>query len=271
MPTLFPCYLPYETQHCVVNRVQNLLEKMCFEFGTVWFPKVLARKQWGCPQAVELPKFTHVLAKQCKELPADALNTMDGSVEPSTLATTTKLRNAAVHRQRVTAAHIVQMVSSATKLAAALDRGQGRELMQRIHGELSTLVEEIESHKKLLENRLDAELKAINEQRAELDRKEKETINTMFKSDRDYTYDAAASFEQVFETLLNASQKNPLRSSESPLWSFASATPQTQAYQMVALLRLHAVSCGARCYSWLSSLRGLLKSVQTEGQANEGE
>jgi hypothetical protein len=58
-------------------------------------------------------------------------------------------------------------------------------------------------NKNFLENRLDAQLPAISEQRAELDRQERETIATILKDDQENKIPIGSSLE--------ASCREPLR------------------------------------------------------------
>ena len=40
-PTLYPHYLPYKTQHCLLRMVQAILGECCFQFGRLCLSEVL--------------------------------------------------------------------------------------------------------------------------------------------------------------------------------------------------------------------------------------
>jgi hypothetical protein len=77
------------------------------------------------------------------------------------------------------------MIQSASRLARTLgDHSRAVEL-ENLHLELGSRIRDMELNKNFLENRLDEQLQAISEQRAELDRKEKEAIATMLQEDQE--------------------------------------------------------------------------------------
>ena len=64
------------------------------------------------------------------------------------------------------------------------DHSRAAEL-ENLHLEIGSRIRDMELNKNFLENRLDEQLQAISEQRAELDRKEKEPIATMLQEDHE--------------------------------------------------------------------------------------
>ena len=77
------------------------------------------------------------------------------------------------------------MIQSASRLAQTLsDHSRATEL-ESLHLEIGSRIRDIELNKNFLENRLDEQLQAISEQRAELDRKENEAIATMLQEDHE--------------------------------------------------------------------------------------
>jgi hypothetical protein len=77
------------------------------------------------------------------------------------------------------------MIQSASRLAQTLgDHSRAVEL-ENLHLEIGSRIRDMELNKNFLENRLDEQLQAISEQRAELDRKEKEAIATMLQEDQE--------------------------------------------------------------------------------------
>ena len=77
------------------------------------------------------------------------------------------------------------MIQSASRLAQTLgDHPRAAEL-ENLHLEIGSRIRDMELNKNFLENRLDEQLKAISDQRAELDRKEKNAIATMLQEDEE--------------------------------------------------------------------------------------
>lgn len=141
--------------------------------------------KWDCAEAVELTKWTRTLAKRCDKVPASAID--NGSEAPlkEVFFATNVLRHTAVHRLPTTARGIHKMIQSASRLVQTLgDHSRAAEL-ENLHLEIGSWIRDMELNKNFLENRLDEQLHAISEQRAELDRKEREAIATMLQEDQE--------------------------------------------------------------------------------------
>jgi hypothetical protein len=91
----------------------------------------------------------------------------------------------AVHRLSTSAKGVQKMIQSASRLAKALGIHPRAAQLERLHLEIESRLRDMEINKNLLENRLDEQLRAISEQRAELDRMEQEAIATMLKDDQE--------------------------------------------------------------------------------------
>src|SRR5215469_4868795 len=118
MPSLYPSYLPYHVQHLILTTAQRVLEECCFRFTKRWLPSILKYHGWDCAEAVELTKWTRILAKRSAStnLPMHALK-LSGSTLQDILFATNKLRHTAVHRLPTSARGIGQLIQSAVKLA----------------------------------------------------------------------------------------------------------------------------------------------------------
>ncbi|KAF8540206.1 hypothetical protein BDD12DRAFT_880863 [Trichophaea hybrida] len=152
-PSLYPSYLPYKIQYLILTIAQRQLEE--------------------------------TLAKRCDKVPTSAVD--NGSEAPlkEVFFSTNVLRHTAVHRLPTTARGIHKMIQSASRLAQTLgDHSRAAEL-ENPHLEIGSRIRDMELNKNFLENRLDEQLQAISEQRAELDRKEREAIATMLQKDQE--------------------------------------------------------------------------------------
>lgn len=183
-PSLYPSYLPYKIQHLILTTVQRQLEECCFDFAAKWFPSLLEENKWDCAESVELTKWIRILTKRCDKLPASAIDDDPEMPLKKVLSSTTVLRHTAVHRLPTSAQGIYKMIQSASRLAQTLgDHSRASEL-ENLHLEIGSRIRDMELNKNFLENRLDEQLQAISEQRAELDRRERDAVATMLQSDQ---------------------------------------------------------------------------------------
>lgn len=77
------------------------------------------------------------------------------------------------------------MIQSASMLAKTLGDHPRAAQLERLRQDIESRIRDMEFNKNFLENRLDEQLRAIEEQRAELDRQEQEAIATMLKEDQE--------------------------------------------------------------------------------------
>lgn len=185
MPSLWPCYVPYQTQHLLLNTVQGILEASCFDFAQRWLPEVLAKRNADCPAAIELTKWARILGKHASKLPAGAVLVKAGGVPLKKLVLTThQLRHTAVHRLPTTARAMSQMLQVALDLVEALqDRARAAQL-DSLKCELDGKIKAMELNKNVLENGTVEKLEEIRRQREELDRREAELLVDMVEEDR---------------------------------------------------------------------------------------
>ena len=182
VPSLYPSYLPYKVQHLILTTAQRVLEECCFGFAEKWLPSILRDHGWDCPAAVELTKWTRILARRSAQLPVDALKLKGPSLN-EVLFSTNKLRHTAVHRLPTTARGIDQLIQSAMKLAETLSDPLRAAQLEELHCEIDSKIKAMELNKNVLEDNLSQELEEIRRQREELDRKEKDLITTTLKED----------------------------------------------------------------------------------------
>lgn len=185
-PTLFPAYLTYKSQHRALTMAQGLLEQACFELGQRWLPQAQQAKKWDCAEAVEITKWTRMLAKYRAELPADGFCAGHGPLSESLIYSTDRLRHAAVHRLPTTAEGVQQMVLSAAKFATALNDTVRAARLHQMHRELENSRRDMEGNKEFLESRLDQEVKTMEQLRADLDKRETTAVAAMIADDRKY-------------------------------------------------------------------------------------
>ncbi|KAL1962115.1 hypothetical protein VTN77DRAFT_582 [Rasamsonia byssochlamydoides] len=184
MPSLYPSYFPYRAQHAILSTAQHVLEECCFEFTKKWMPSILEEHAWDCPQAVELTKWTKVFAKRAKQFPENAFK-LSGPSLNEVLHATNKLRHTAVHRVPTTSRGVETLITSAMKLAEALQDPLRTAQLRELRFEVESKIKAMELNKNVLEDALSQELGVIHRQREELNRREKDSIARVLQEDRE--------------------------------------------------------------------------------------
>lgn len=194
IPSLFPVYLPFTSQHFLLGKVQTILEQACFEFGQQSLPALLQKNRWDCPESAELNQWTTEFQKRKemfhkKRAVEKPLETLFRSVS--------NIRHAAVHRVRVSAKGIEQFMFDAESLATLLEHSTSVTLLAELRRNTQVAIEELERNKYVLRTKLEETVKSIAIQRAQLDDLEKAAISNMLKEDSDYQQLAAANLLQA--------------------------------------------------------------------------
>jgi hypothetical protein len=190
-------YLPFDTQHVLLNTVQQMLEESCFEFAKKWFPYDNRVKMWTTPAQVEISKWRDILS--IAHIPAEALDTTAYTPLRLLLQEATFLRNNAVHRSPVDVEHLLRLLTSAVQLTRML-RDQTRQM--RIQKLIDHLKDELVTRVK---NRADAR-KEYNDTIEDITRRRKPIIKKFNKLDEEKDM-AATKFEQdaaLHDTLLQS-------------------------------------------------------------------
>ena len=165
---------------------------------------ILEEQGWDCPEAIELTQWTKIMSKRCKKIPAHAVDNSSGVPLDELFRSTSSLRHSAVHRLPTNAKSIDRMILSALNLAKTLRDSSRAKKLEVLHFELDDRIRDMELNKNFLENRLEEELEAIREARAELDRRENEAKATMLKEDRENKFLVGSLLEKSAWKLFNA-------------------------------------------------------------------
>ncbi|GFF32099.1 hypothetical protein IFM58399_03104 [Aspergillus lentulus] len=176
IPSLYPVYIHYRSQHLITTGIQRLVEEACFVYAQSHFPQLLARNGWDCPEAVELTEWTKLLPRYMGEMA-----TTKKKCELFHLLC--ELRHSAVHRLRKTAGGVERLAQNAQVFLEALDDSNRSERVSMLRRELSMAIEELKRKKDFLEGRYLGELKEIQAKRAALDMWEQNAKNAMINGD----------------------------------------------------------------------------------------
>lgn len=198
VPALFPMRFQFITGHKIISEVQTTLEQACFDFARHALPEVLQKEGWDCSEAVELNNWVRVFRKhQLRIFPAVS---PDSEVDKKFWKSLCDIRHTAVHRLSVTAASIETCLRDGERLATLLEDEAAADRLSTMRCELQRVTAEMENHKCMLEAKLIRTRERIAAERDELDRQEKEAIDSMVQADKEYQLSAGASLEQKFAT-----------------------------------------------------------------------
>lgn len=184
-PLLYPIYLPYKTQHQILSKVQFILEECCFKFATNSLPEAISARGWEYPEAAELTQWIKLLLPREEEISASAVSKIPGRSWQEVLLATSKIRHSAVHRLRISAKGIQDMLGDAIMLTIMLRDTIRRSLLEHIGRELTSSIEEVEGRLVNLEKDLTKELDILAKRRAELSRLADAAIHRAIDNDRE--------------------------------------------------------------------------------------
>lgn len=213
MPSLYPVQFPFRIQYSILAETQKLLEECCYDFTHKYAPNLLADKKWDCAEAIELNKWTLTVIKRYGKLPAGAFKKSDYNVHGVLLAVN-KLRHSAVHRLRISAKGIVQMVDAAVKFAETLLDSVRASQLEELYKELQSKIKSQELNKNYLETKLKDELDEIECQREELAKREREAVSTMVIEDMDNMHFIGSLLEDNLRNILDRDNKDELNGSD---------------------------------------------------------
>ena len=119
VPSLYPGYLPYSTQHRLLVQLQEGLERACYDFARRRMKEIIANEGWTCPESVELNIWAKVLLSNPDRFPEQEMPEF-GRPLADILNSASHIRHTAVHRLRITVNRIENFVSDAELLARLL-------------------------------------------------------------------------------------------------------------------------------------------------------
>ncbi|RYN61653.1 hypothetical protein AA0117_g12938 [Alternaria alternata] len=196
IPSLYPIYLPYSTQHKVLVSVQHMLESACYTFAQKKLRFVLETEGLECAEAVELHRWSNIFQTQQVEFPEDNLEAL-GRPLPELLRSMTELRHATVHRTRLSANAAIQIISDAESFVKLVKNDTCINGISRLRRETETIVKALKAKRGSLELKLTGMEKRLEAQRADLERQKLEAIENAFKEDRIYILSAGANLERA--------------------------------------------------------------------------
>lgn len=179
--SLHPVHLPFKTQHLMLSKVQAILEDACFDFISKHLPSLLTNgsHDYDCGAALELNKWTPILLEHESELPTK----LAGKQLAKAVSDVNKLRHAAVHRERITAREVMDLLVAAVSLSEAVGDSVRTAQLGRLLNEVGDQVRTMKHHKTFLENDLRMKMEDLRRRREALDREEKDLVEGVARKD----------------------------------------------------------------------------------------
>ncbi|RYN62675.1 hypothetical protein AA0119_g13109 [Alternaria tenuissima] len=205
IPSLYPVYLPFSTQHKILVSVQHMLESACYTFGQKKLEFVLEREGLECAEAVELHRWANIFQTQRVDFPKDNLEAL-GRPLPELLRSMTELRHAAVHRTRLSANSAMQIISDAESFVKLIENDTCIIGISRLRRETETAVKALKAKKGSLELKFTGVEKRLEAQRADLERQKLDAIEDALEEDRAYILSAGANLERALTLPVAAMQ-----------------------------------------------------------------
>ncbi|KAE9381226.1 hypothetical protein N431DRAFT_551376 [Stipitochalara longipes BDJ] len=207
--SLYPVYLPLNTQHRLLVKVQAILEDACYAFGQKMMGDILQKEGWDYPESVELNIWARVFHSNENKFDADKLNEL-GKPFSELLDSIAQIRNTAVHRVRVSANKVQQFLMDAETLANILHNNICARTLSRLRRETQQVIDELGRNKDLLESKLKEKLQEIDARRRELDGLAYKAVEDMLKEDKEYQTLASANLEQAISAPETIQHSAPL-------------------------------------------------------------
>lgn len=194
MQSLYPSFVPYQTQHLLLTKAQQLLEECCFDFAKRWLPGVVETNGWTCAAAVELTSWTSLLgSKHYAELPPGSF---DLPMFTTALLGKEKyplkdlffqlhpLRNLAVHRGSTPAPHIRELLKPAVRLARVLRDHKRAAQLEELKSAFDSRVTAMEQQKQTLLIEASRGLRRIQVQKDKLKKQEDSLLAKVLRQDQ---------------------------------------------------------------------------------------
>ncbi|KAI1047958.1 hypothetical protein LB505_013622 [Fusarium chuoi] len=177
----FPVYLPFPTEHLLMEKLQKVLEAACYEYGVRELSSIMQERHWDCPEAVELSQWAELLGNKGNLKREGSENSLK-----KLLPSIAQIRHTAVHRVRTSSAGLQQFLADAEDLTRALGDNTYIQAITKLNLETQSTLTELAQKKQSIQLRLEEAQEEIAKQRAELDQKEQDNLRRMEMEDMRY-------------------------------------------------------------------------------------
>ncbi|KAH7396505.1 hypothetical protein DE146DRAFT_39815 [Phaeosphaeria sp. MPI-PUGE-AT-0046c] len=138
---------PFPVQHQILVEVQSILEVTCFACAEGNFPHVLEQRAWDCPESGELNRWARILPDYADRIFDQSRVSCLGKPILVFMESISKLRHAAVHRERLTADELLHFVNDAEWLAYILTDDAAFNTISKIRRQVECSLNKLERSK----------------------------------------------------------------------------------------------------------------------------
>lgn len=161
---------------------------------------MIAAEGWEFAEQVQLSEWTMKIHKEQKALPRTAITLHQSQDEfEEILFATHKLEHCAVHRDRIYASRIAELIEYALALVRMLKDTARTHSIERIGRRVKLSLESMEDKKRVLEKTLNSEMESIARKSAELDLLEKIAVEKMVKADKNDELAARSALDEILD------------------------------------------------------------------------
>lgn len=189
----FSVHLPFPSQHKLMVHLQDLLERACYGFATKYLPHQVQQLGCDCPEAKELHHWLELLSKK-----STVLQVKSSKKPPDLLCrSVSNIRHTAVHRLRITAAAVENLILDAEDFAELLGDTATAQAIALIKLEVQGTVKELAENTRHAHQKLDDTMHDIRSQREELQKRQKLAMDELQRENSEYQSLAARSINSV--------------------------------------------------------------------------
>ncbi|KAF5566728.1 hypothetical protein FPHYL_3670 [Fusarium phyllophilum] len=191
-------YLPFPTEHLLMEKLQKVLEAACYEYGVRELSSIMQDRHWDCPEAVELSQWADLLGNQ-----GNLKRQGNKKSHKRFLQSIAQIRHTAVHRLRTDSKGLQRFLADAEDLARALGDDLCTEAISKLRLDTQSTITELAQNKQSIQLQLDQAKEEIEKRRAELNRQEQENLRHMEREDKRYCALAGEKLQRALDLLGN--------------------------------------------------------------------
>lgn len=184
-PPLYPLYLPYRTQHYLLNIAQYILEKCSYDWVEKWCTHRIEPYMRGVPEAGELSHWTRMIRSEMAKVPKEAWLEVDEKAQ-KIQSEIHQLRHSAVHRLRWTVSRIQRLLDAAVLWARIVRDEPAERRLKDLQDAVRAAHRQMAQNADFLERKITNELQEIEDQRLALLRLRNEKIQQYLRDDGEF-------------------------------------------------------------------------------------
>jgi hypothetical protein len=191
--------------------MQRILEEACFYFAQRRQLDILETMGWDCPEAIELNIFMRKAGLSSVRFDEDGTARCASSSMSRLIASVSRIRHAAVHRERVTEFALGNMLCDSQDLLVLLGDENAIRTMADLQGKIGQGLTELGEQERQVDSHVELEMGKIRMQRAKLDEWERNITLAAEEQKREMRHRAGAG---ISAALVSARTNRPAAESK---------------------------------------------------------